>query len=102
MPRKKLESEFRSEILEPELKRRFPGCEIIVQDPGANFQGIPDRMVLCDDKWAMLETKRAPNSAKQENQDHYVKKFNRLGYAAFVHPENMLEVLSELEEHFSS
>lgn len=93
--RKQLESEFRAE-LNAELKKRLPGCVIIKQDPGSSFQGVSDQIVLYEDKWAALELKREPGSARQPNQPYYVEKFNKMSYAAFVDPENYHDVVDDL------
>jgi len=95
-----LEREFQPE-LKKEIKRRLPGCTIIKQDPN-QLQGIPDLLVLFEDKWALLETKRKPKAERQPNQEHYVDKFNEQSFSAFVNPENYLEVLDDLQSAFRS
>lgn len=94
---RKLESEFFRNDLKPELEARFPGIVIIKQDPNTSFQGVPDQLLLYEDKWAALETKRARKSERQPNQEHHVERLNNLSYSAFVHPGNKNEVLDELE-----
>jgi hypothetical protein len=96
----KLESDFARETLDPELERRFPGCKIIKQDPNTSHQGIPDRLVLWQEHWALLETKRATKSARRPNQEYYVDEYNDMSFSAFVHPANMQEVLDEMEQAF--
>lgn len=97
--RKKLEREFQP-LLKDEIKRRLPGSVIIKQDPNASFQGVPDLLVLFEDKWALLETKRGEKSARQPNQPHYIEKFGKMSFAAFVNPDNMDEVLDDLQSTF--
>lgn len=99
MPRKKLESEFNTD-LDAALKSRFPGCVIVKQDPNTSFQGVPDKLVLWGPHWALLESKRGTDSDRQPNQEHYVEKFGQMSYSAFVNPENMHEVLDGLQEAF--
>lgn len=82
------------------IKDRFPGCEVLKNDPQSNFQGIPDLTVLTEDGWAMLETKRGMKSKKQPNQDYYVNRFNGMGFSAFIHPSNEEEVLDALQRSF--
>lgn len=94
-----LESEFQPALKE-EIHRRLPGAVIIKQDPNTSFQGVPDLLVLFEDKWAILETKRAYRSARQPNQEYYVEKFNDMSFSAFVNPDNMDEVLDDLQEAF--
>jgi hypothetical protein len=90
-----LESEFQPE-LKRELKRRFPGCVIIKQDPNT-IQGIPDLLVLWGPHWALLETKRGFKEKTQPNQPYYVQLCNEMSFSAFVRPQNYLEILDEME-----
>lgn len=96
--RKQLESEFDSE-LKAQLEARLPGCFIYKMDPN-QVQGIQDRLILWQDKWALLETKRGFGSKKQPNQDYYVDKFNNMSFSAFINPENCEEVLDALQSAF--
>ncbi len=74
----------------------FPGCFITKNDPSEN-QGIPDILILFEDKWAMLEVKIAGSSKKQPNQPYYVDKFNRMSFASFINPQNEDQVLNDLQ-----
>lgn len=94
-----LESEFQPE-LKRQLEHRFPGCTILKQNPNER-QGIPDLLVLHEDNWALLETKRAFKASKQPNQPYYVDKFNEMSFSAFVNPDNMVEVLDEMDRRFN-
>lgn len=93
----KKETDFFREQVKPELERRLPGCVIIKQDPNTSFQGVPDHIVLWEDKWATLESKRSKGSVKQPNQPYYVEKFNEMSFSAFINPDNMDEVLDALQ-----
>lgn len=95
-----LESHFDTKLIK-ELKHRFPGCIILKND--ANYlQGVPDRIILWNDKWATLETKKTKNASRQPNQDYYVNKMNEMSFSAFIYPENMEEVLDGLQQTFES
>ena len=95
-----LESQFDT-ILIKELKQRFPGCIILKND--ANYlQGVPDRIILWNDKWATLETKKTKNASKRPNQDYYVNKMNEMSFSAFIYPENMEVILDGLQQTFES
>lgn len=83
------------------LKRMFPGCEILKNDPNLR-QGILDLTIFWEDKWAMLEVKASSRAPEQPNQDWYVRRFNEMSFAAFIFPENEEEVLTALQEAFSS
>jgi hypothetical protein len=98
----KKESDFAHDVLKPRLEAEFPGCVIIKQDPNTSFQGVPDHLVLFEDKWAALETKRAKNAARQPNQPYYIEKMDGMSYASFVDPSNIEGVISDLQAAFRS
>lgn len=94
------ERDFQSKLIK-ELKRIFPGC--IVMKADANYtQGIPDILILYNDKWASLECKRTEKSSKQPNQEYYVERMNEMSFSRFICPENKEEVLYELQQAFES
>ena len=93
------ESGFQARLIRT-LKERFPGCVVLKND--ANYiQGIPDLTVFYNDRWAMLECKRSENENHQPNQDYYVERMDDMSFARFIFPENMEEVLNELERSWS-
>ena len=83
------------------LKRRFPGCIVLKNDPNY-IQGIPDLSIFYNDRWAMLECKRSRSASHQSNQDYYISQVNKMSFARFICPENMEEVLNELQQSFES
>lgn len=82
-----------------ELKGRFPGCMVIKNDPNY-IQGIPDLLILYNDKWAALECKRSESASHRPNQEYYISKMDKMSFASFVYPENMEDVLNEMEQTF--
>ena len=94
------ESQFQHKLIN-KLKDRFPGCIVMKNDP-TYIQGIPDLMILHNDKWAALECKKTKSASHQPNQDYYVEKMNGMSYAAFVYPENEEVILDELEQALST
>lgn len=93
-----LENKFQSKLVKT-LKNRFPGCIVMKND--ANYiQGIPDLLVLYNDKWASLECKQSSKARKQPNQKYYVDKMNDMSFSRFITPENMEDVLNELQQTF--
>src|SRR5574344_1116468 len=96
----KLEKIFQSELIK-ELKDLFPGCIILKNDPTYS-QGIPDLLILFEDKWAALEVKKSITASHRPNQEFYVNKMGRMSYANFIYPENKEVVLNELQETFFS
>ena len=87
--------------LRDELKEMFPGC-IVTKLDSSCIQGIPDLLILHNDKWAILECKRSKDAKHQPNQDYYVDKLNAMSFSRFIYPENKEEVLHELQQSFSA
>lgn len=96
---KKRESDFQSNLIK-ELKARFPGCEIFKTDPEFK-RGVPDLIILFNNKWALLECKRERDASKRNNQEYWVNHFNQMSFSRFIFPENKEEVLNELSTLFS-
>jgi hypothetical protein len=95
-----LESNFQANLIK-EIKKRFPGCIVMKNDP-TYIQGIPDLIILHNDKWASLECKKNSSAKKQPNQAYYVDKMNDMSFSRFICPENKEEVLHELQQSFKS
>ena len=93
-----LERDFQSSVIK-ELKVRFPGC-IILKNDSSYKQGIPDLIVLWEDRWATLECKKSKKYSRQPNQDYYVDLMNEMSFSSFLYPENQQEVLDDLERFF--
>ncbi len=96
----KLEREFQRELIK-ELKRLFPGC-IVTKLDSSHIQGIPDLLILYNDKWATLECKKSSKANKRPNQEYYVETMNKMSFSRFIFPENEKEVLHELQQAFES
>lgn len=88
------ESKFQSDLIK-ELKSLFEGC-IVMKLDSAYIQGIPDLLILYNDKWATLECKRSISAKHQPNQDYYVNKLDNMSFSRFICPENKEEVLHDL------
>ena len=89
----KLERDFQKSFLN-EVEARFPGC-MILQIEGT--QGIPDRLILYGDRWAVLEFKRDADAPYRPNQPYYLNLMNQMSFARKVEPENAREVFRDLE-----
>ena len=81
--------------LRKRLMTLFPGCRIFKMD---QHQGIPDLLVLWQDKWALLECKRWKSAHKQPNQEHWVDVYNKMSFSRFINPQNIEEVLYDLQQ----
>lgn len=90
------ENRFQSHLME-KLRTIFPGCILLKNDSGYQ-QGIPDLLILFNDRWAVLEVKAAANAPEQPNQEYWVNEMNAMSFAAFIFPENESEVLDELRK----
>lgn len=95
-----LESKFQAKLIK-ELKKLFPGCIVMKSDSGY-LQGIPDLLILFNDKWATLECKQNAGAKKQPNQEYYVGIMNEMSFSRFICPENKEEVLHDLQQSFKS
>jgi len=94
----KLERDFQKALIK-ELKKKFPGCMVMKLD-SSYIQGIPDLLILYKDRWATLECKRTSKSSRRPNQSYYIEKMNEMSFSRFVSPENVQEVLDELQQSF--
>ena len=96
----KLERDFQGQLIK-DIKQMFPGC-IVMKNDSSYIQGIPDLLILHNDKWASLECKKKANANRQPNQEYYVDKMDKMSFSRFIFPENKESVLSELRKTFES
>lgn len=94
-----LENLFQANLIK-ELKEMFPGC-IVMKNDSSYIQGIPDLLILYNNKWASLEVKKSANAKRQPNQQYYVDKMEEMSFSRFIYPENEDEVLTELHLYFT-
>lgn len=94
----RLERDFQPKVIK-RLKEEFPNSIVMKLDP-TYIQGIPDLLILYQDKWACLETKRCATASRRPNQEFYVKELDGMSFARFVSPENLEEVIYELQQTF--
>ena len=94
-----LESKFQANLIK-KLKEEYPGC-IVLKNDSSYLQGVPDLLVLYNDRWASLEVKKNANARHQPNQDYYVEKMDDMSFSRFICPENEEEVLSDLKRAFN-
>jgi hypothetical protein len=83
------------------IREMFPGCIILKNDP-AYQQGVPDIIILYEDRWAMLEFKRSRSASKRPNQEYYVDLLDAMSFASFISPENEEDVLYDLQCAFGA
>lgn len=96
--KEKKENEFQADLIK-EIKERFPGCEVLKNDPNY-IQGIPDLTVLYKNKWATLECKKSEDEPFRPNQPYYISKMNDMSFSRAIYPENKEKVLDELQQTF--
>ncbi len=92
------ESAFQTKLIK-DLKTMFPGCVVLKNDPNY-IQGVPDLLVLYNNRWAALECKRSKSASHRPNQEYYISKMDGMSFAAFVYPENREDILDELQRSF--
>lgn len=93
------ENQFQKKIINMIKDRLGSDCIILKNDPNY-IQGIPDIIILYKNCWAALEIKADKKSKKRPNQDYYVIKMNNMSFASFIYPDNVNEVLYEMERSF--
>jgi hypothetical protein len=93
-----LESEYQAKLIK-KLRKMFVGC-LILKNDSSYLQGIPDLLILHNDKWALLEVKASEDSDDRPNQHYYVDKASDMSFASFIYPENEKEVLDALRAAF--
>lgn len=92
------EGQYQTHLIK-RLNRMFRGCFILKNDSGY-MQGVPDLLILYNNKWAMLEVKADEFSDEQPNQRYYVELLDGMSFAAFIFPQNEDEVLYDLQHAF--
>lgn len=95
-----LENQFQAKLIQ-KLKSMFVGC-IVMKNDSSYIQGIPDLLILYNNKWAALECKKSANGRRRPNQEYYVERMDEMSFSRFICPENEEEVLRELQETFGS
>lgn len=93
-----LEREYQQHLI-ARLRRRFPGCVVLKNDP-TYIQGFPDLLLLWRDRWAALEVKASERARERPNQKYHVEGLNEMSFAAFIYPENEEEVLDAIQLSF--
>lgn len=94
----RLESGFQDQLIS-ELEDMFPGCMVFKME---QWQGLPDLLILYEDRWASLESKKGPDASHRPNQDYYVDLMNQMSFSRFIDRTNKKEVLYELQQAFRS
>lgn len=92
------ESRYQAYLIK-ELKQRIPNC-VILKNDASYLQGVPDIIILFEDRWAMLEIKKGPRSPSQPNQEYYISLLNKMSFASFIDPDSEEDVLYELQRSF--
>jgi len=94
------ESVYQAQLIK-KLNVMFKGCVILKNDP-MYIQGIPDLLILHNNRWAMLEVKHSTKAHVQPNQKYWIEHLDQMCYASFISPETEDEVLNELQHALGS
>ena len=94
------ENQYQAKLIR-KLKRMFPGCIILKNDPSYQ-QGMLDLTILWNDRWASLEVKKSESADDQPNQGYYIDLLDGMSFASRIFPENEEEVSSALQQAFES
>lgn len=95
-----LERDFQKDLIK-DLRVIFPGA-IVTKLDANHIQGIPDLLILYNDRWAVLECKKSANEKYRPNQQYYLKRLNEMSFASVIFPENKEEVLNGLQSALRS
>lgn len=95
-----LESKFKKDTIR-RISRKFSKLDLDFIDTSM-YRSVPDTFIIAPYVWAALEFKRSEDAPQRPNQNHHIERLNRKGYASFVFPENVEEVLNDLEVLFLS
>ena len=74
----------------------------MLKNDSSYLQGVPDLLLLWNDRWATLEVKRSSTARQRPNQEYYVHMMNEMSFSRFIYPENKEEVLNEIQHAFRS
>ena len=96
------ESKFQGDLVK-EIKERLPGA-IVTKLDAKHIQGIPDLLILYNDRWGTLECKKDEYEMNhpRKNQPYYVDLMNKMSFSAFIFPGNKEEVLNDLQRALES
>jgi len=94
------ESKFQFDLTR-ELEKIFPGCIILKNDPNY-LQGFPDWTIFWKEHWGVLEVKASENSPVRPNQKYWIERCDKMSFGRFIYPENMVEILNELQLSWGS
>lgn len=94
------ENKYQAKVIK-KLERLFPGC-IILKNDASYKPGFPDLTILWKQHWATLEVKDFETASMRPNQEYYIQQLSEMSFAAKIYPENERDVLSALQQAFTS
>lgn len=94
-----LESDFKKQAKNAILYK-FSNLDLDFIEP--SDRSMPDLFIIGPQVWAALEFKRSEDAPHRPNQGYHISRLNKKGYARFVFPENLREVVNDLEVLFLS
>jgi len=96
------ENVFKAKVIE-KLKKALGPCVVIKISPVNQIEGFPDLLILYEERWAALEVKKSERAYAGSNQEWWIMHLGQMGaYTNFIYPENMSEVLNEVQHALQS
>jgi len=93
-----LENAYKQRLIQT-LYFLYPTSIITHMDP-CEIQGIPDILILYNNRWATLEGKKSSEESFRPNQLYYIDLMNKMSFSRAIYPENEKEVLNDLHNFF--
>lgn len=94
------ESQYQAQLIK-RIKRMLPGC-VILKNDSSYLQGVPDLLVLYNERWAMLEVKLSADAKRQPNQSYYVELLDNMSWCSYIYPSIESTVLNDLQRTLES
>lgn len=96
----RLEKDFQPTLVK-RLREVLPDETVIIKNDPNSVQGYPDLSIHYKGHYVLLECKRYEGAPERPNQRYYIEQACKNTYAAFVYPENMEEVINEVQRTFA-
>lgn len=83
------------------IRNKYPDA-IVLKTDSSYMQGVPDILILFNERWAALEVKKDPLASFRPNQEYWINTMNHMSFASDINPAKEETVLYDLERFFES